>query len=917
MSADWKPTDGVLDRGSGPPAATARPADGGLVMLDLLATSERLGTALARALTAGQWLDAYLLSAGMQQMVEDRLHPDPLQLRRGARYLHGGGHWARSAATALDATAATVGLFGRSPRGQQRLVDARHSMAQLTATLAGLVQDPRAVVPDPGGVQRMAARAEACAAVAPGDVVRLPTCFRSFDLHPDDVCWLSRAYVERYGPPSAPTCVVGVRTSGSYLAPLHAASLRATGATRVDVLTYRPGRPFRAPERTILRAVAHAGGRVMVTDDPPGTGSALADTVAAITEAGVPRDKVTLVLSLFTDDPALPARLEGCPAVLQLWPDLSVQGRLDEASVGRELARMLTPRWRVDSCRRLCRSTTQSARRHQWGRYAVELTDLDSGAHDRRDVAVEGAGLGYLGRHAVGVAEALDGWTPRIYGFADGLLYREWLPDATDPMDEATAVDIVAGYASQRRRALPATADPTARMRGRDPVWEVAAELLGRVYGPLAPAARAYLLDSLTRRLLQPQRASVVDGATDLSRWFPHPVHPGRWVKVDFHQRAFSNLELACYDAALDLAGAVGDPPSSGFGRELRAAFHEASGELVDGERWLLYRLAQLWRAGKAGDIDASTVARRSADAVHDYLADCHLRDVPPSDGPLCAIDLDGVLESDRLGYPASGPTGTLALRALVTHGYRPVLATGRSLADARDRCAVFGLAGAVAEYGSVIHDQPRDTSIDLRTQSERDLIDRAGGALARQGLEVDPGHQHCVRVRLHGGRLPSEVVRATPILQDPRLRIVHGQGQSDVTIRRLDKVVGLRALAQWLGAEECALAVGDSASDLSMLATARLARAPRNADRSVRRAGVPRTRGAYQAGLAEACTALLGHRPGACPVCTTRVLPHRTSELLGVLALSEGGLRGLPSRTLRLALLVAAGRWRGSQVIG
>jgi len=43
-------------------------------------------------------------------------------------------------------------------------------------------------------------------------------------------------------------CVVGVRTSGSYLAPLCAAALRAAGVTSVAVLTYRPGRPLRRAE---------------------------------------------------------------------------------------------------------------------------------------------------------------------------------------------------------------------------------------------------------------------------------------------------------------------------------------------------------------------------------------------------------------------------------------------------------------------------------------------------------------------------------------------------------------------------------------------------------------------------------------------------------------------------------------------
>ena len=101
----------------------------------------------------------------------------------------------------------------------------------------------------------------------------------------------------------------------------------------------------------------------------------------------------------------------------------------------------------------------------------------------------------------------------------------------------------------------------------------------------------------------------------------------------------------------------------------------------MDAERWLLYRLAQFWRLRRAGDVDPDQTGQRSAAAIHDYLAGLYLRGLAPATGSLCAIDLDGVLECDALGYPATSPSGVLALRALIAHGYQPVLATGRSAA--------------------------------------------------------------------------------------------------------------------------------------------------------------------------------------------------------------------------------------------
>ena len=438
---------------------------------------------------------------------------------------------------------------------------------------------------------------------------------------------------------------------------------------------------------------------------------------------------------------------------------------------------------------------------------------------------------------------------------------------------------------------------------GRSP-----AALLSRAYGPLAPLARPWLLEPVARRLLAVDRASVVDGTTDGARWIPPRSSHQRVCKVDFHQRAFGHLELACYDPVFDLAGAAVDPPDHVFEARLRAAYHAETGQEVDGERWLLYRLTQLWRHAKAGDLETGHVAELSAAAVHDYLAGCYLVDCAPGRGPVCAIDLDGVLETDRLGYPASSPKGVLAVRALLRHGFRPVLATGRSLGEAQDRCATFGLAGAVAEYGTVTYDHGSGAVTDLRSSAERRLIEAVRRELIARGLTVDGRHRHAVRASVDGGPVPADVLRSVPLLADPLLQVITGEGQTDITLRRIDKSTGLDDLTGRLGVSRCAFAVGDSVWDLPMLTQAVAAGAPRNADAEVRAAGVAIARHAYQAGLADACAAVLGHRPGGCPVCRPPSFSPRTRTMLAILRLREGGLTGLPRQSLALAGLAVGG---------
>jgi hypothetical protein len=303
-------------------------------------------------------------------------------------------------------------------------------------------------------------------------------------------------------------------------------------------------------------------------------------------------------------------------------------------------------------------------------------------------------------------------------------------------------------------------------------------------------------------------------------------------------------------------------------------------------------------------------VQLRSAAAVHDYLSDLYLRRLPVAEGPLCAIDLDGVLECDRLGYPATSPTGALSLRALIAHGYRPVLATGRSVPDARDRCTAFRLAGGVAEYGcAIIHGE--DVT-DLRPPWARELLSRVRAQLAgHAGVRVDPRYSYAVRATFRGGPLPPELLAPAGVLADPAVRLIQGEGQTDITFTGGDKGSGLRALAARLGDPGCALAIGDTPSDLPMLACARLARVPGNARLGPGGGHVTRTRQAYQAGLARACGELIGHQPGQCPDCRPPVFTPRTKAVLAILDLRAGGLASLPGGTLAISRSLLAGtRW-------
>jgi hypothetical protein len=240
-------------------------------------------------------------------------------------------------------------------------------------------------------------------------------------------------------------------------------------------------------------------------------------------------------------------------------------------------------------------------------------------------------------------------------------------------------------------------------------------------------------------------------------------------------------------------------------------------------------------------------------------------------------------------------------LRALIAHGYQPVPATGRSLPEVRERCAVFGLAGGVAEYGSALVCDGE--AVDLLPPDGRARIEAIREELSgRSGVDLDPRYRYAVRAKAAGGGpLPAELIASLAGAQ-PGVRIGQGQGQTDFIWAGVDKGRGLRALAGQLSAPGCALAVGDSASDLPLFECAGLARAPRNARLGADGSRIRLTRHAYQAGLLEACKDLLGHRPGDCPVCRPPAFAPRAKAMLALLDLRANGLASVPGRTITLA---------------
>jgi hydroxymethylpyrimidine pyrophosphatase-like HAD family hydrolase len=611
------------------------------------------------------------------------------------------------------------------------------------------------------------------------------------------------------------------------------------------------------------------------------------------------------------------------PSVLLPWQQWSVHASLDAHAVRRTLTQLIGPAIEVRSMNRVPSVLGGNPRGHLQARYRVQLRDRSSHKTYDEEIHVKGVGLGYFGAHALAVAERLHEFIPEIIGLRDGLLYRRWLPQdsrlgAIEPETSSLVSGLVVDYATSRARALPAKEDVSLRLTDRGAVWQRAADVLARAYGPAAQLLRP-ISYPLVKKLLRVERPSVIDGSMDVDSWFTRG--PARLQKVDFDERAFNSLDVHCYDHLFDVAGLAPGTADPDLSAAVRSAYTQRTGATIDPERWLLYRLVHVAERHRDEPTQSVAQERELAREMQEYYRGTVFQDIGAEPaGPLCGFDLDWSLETRKLGFPGISPAAAFALRALARHGYRVAIATGRSISEVRERCGAYQLAGGVAEYGALTYEARTGRVRDLLSGQDRKVMDRVRRELEHaEGTILDPEYQGAVRAYrfdVSGGRRGLRAETISSILRRPalkdRVRVITGAFQTDFMVNTLNKGVGLRALARDLGVQAdgnrqklLALAVGDGSEDLPMFGLATMALAPANADAAVRTAGIQVLNKTAQAGLAQAVARLIGHAPGTCGHCRVTHLSAGSRLLLAALGAQDARGLGKALHALRLAALV------------
>lgn len=740
---------------------------------------------------------------------------------------------------------------------------------------------------------------------------RLPAFFRSRDFAPSDCLELGRRFVDRFPDCKRRVLVLGLRTAGSFLAPLLCAYLR-TLFPAVDWMAVRPKKGLASWEKAVLKQATRRRARVLVVDESIHSGETLVSAISLLRQVGFEDDDIVV---LNPAEPAFPhwknsQVFQSLPRIhtLTLEPHERYKQRLLDSA---EAEMQITEYFRAQGYEsiRLSASPEIETMNAAWRTiapervdirlkrvYEVHLRDTD-GRTEVRHVLAKSVGWGWLGYHAFQAGQALEEFVPAILGLREGILYTEWLPQQPDslaaPALRKTVIVTLAAYAATRTRKLQFSCNPTADLvrEGRHKGLEMLATALSRAYG--SRVAAAAMRHRIQKKLSQNCSISVLtDSKMAVEEWIQDGF---RLLKTDFEHHGQGKNELGMTDPAYDLADAIFH---FGFSveetRELIHQYVSQCGDVeVKGRLFLNKLLAGLWAQNLAtlGLQDSRFATRRREfhqqytsawnflvrETVRECGKLCLIADKAGWQGPLVVLDIDGVLDRMVFGFPSTTAAGIKALSLLARHGFTVALNTARTLPEVKEYCDAYGFAGGVAEYGGVAWDRSTNRLLSLVDAESIEQMEEAKRALRGiPGVFLNDDYQYSLRAfTYHNGKtMPLPRLLVQDLLANLRLDRLHAHQtglDTAITARETDKGKGLRALLSITGVMAADVtAVGDSEPDLAMFRAAGRSFAPGNTSckREAQLLGCHVAKSAYQPGLLEITRNIIHPGGGDCECC-------------------------------------------------
>jgi len=749
-----------------------------------------------------------------------------------------------------------------------------------------------------------------------GQHLNAPSVFRRHDLTHHDVLALGRRLVARFADRKRPLLVVGLRTSGSFLAPLFQAFLRNAGYATVHLVTVRPKQGPSPEEKGRMRRCAAEGFRVVLVDDPPASGETVTAAVNLLRDAGFAPDHIVALLPIHPQSADWSKDLSAITAadvvtISLPQADWYKSRQLEPARVESVLREYfqeqgyrrahVVPSVVADEINARLGKAVATARGTRMKRvFAVSLED-GQGRTTTRFVLAKSVGWGWLGYHAFVAGRRLARFLPPLLGLREGILYSEWLtPREGQNAAPLTAesrerwIETAADYVAERTRCLhlPQDLSPHLVRDERHRGVAMLAWILRGAYGWKRVGA-LYASRILARLAAAPCPVpTLIDGRMQTAEWVRHA---DSFFKTDFEHHGLGKAEVNATDPAYDLAQFILSLGlSAAEEAHFVARYVTRSGDRHVPDRLFLNKLlAGIAARNAAVDGLENPLLAEQQDAFHgQFIAAwnfltiqsvrhcgrfCQKSAVPCWRSPLVVLDIDGVLDRRLFGFPTTTAAGLEALSLLHSHGFALAMNSARSCLEVREYCQGYGLAGGVAEYGSWIWDAVAGRERVLITDESARQMERLREALAGvPGVFLNDTYRHSIRANTYEGGRPAPIPGLTikRLLADlalDRLRFHQTSIDTTVVAAEVDKGTGLTALLHWVGLEQAdTTAVGDSPPDLPMFRVARRSFAPAQIGcaREARRLGCRIAARPNQSGLLAIARDLVHPDGKRCPHC-------------------------------------------------
>jgi hydroxymethylpyrimidine pyrophosphatase-like HAD family hydrolase len=735
---------------------------------------------------------------------------------------------------------------------------------------------------------------------------RIPAAFRTRDLTPLDILALGRQFAAAFPARERPVLVVGLRTAGSYFAPLLRAALAAAGYRDLQSVTIRPKRGLGRWEAETLARNALKGALAVIVDEPPLTGGTLAKGLDLIRKAGFATADIVALLPIHHAWRDWASQLEALPLsgirILALPPEQWYKRQLLEPeAVQTHLTEYFAPGTRSHirvltspTAERLNLALQKSDARLK-RIYEVRLDD-GGGRTETRYILAKSVGWGWLGYHALLIGERLSGFVPPLLGLRDGFLYTEWLPqDApATSQDRGRRIETIAAYVAARVRELnlPKDLAPDLSRADQHRGFELLADTLARVYGWKAAVVlkRTRIQRDLARQVCPVP--ALIDGKMRPQEWI---AGPRSLLKTDFEHHGQGKHELNMTDPAYDLAEAILhwglSDAEEGW---LLHRYVEKSGDAGVQQRLFLNKLlAGTWAMQTAlANLADGTLADRAREFNRCYIDAwnflithtvrlCGRVVERPATlrwhSPIAVLDIDGVLDKGVIGFPSTSAAGLRALSLLHAHDIAVALNTARTLAEVKEYCRAYGFVGGVAEYGAIAWDALSGRERILVNPEALRQLDRVRSALRQvPGVFLNDDYRYSIRAYTfeRGATVPLPTLlirdRLAGLVAD-RLDFLQTHMDTAIVAKEVDKGKGLLALLELADQRDSeTIAIGDSEPDLAMFRVAHRSYAPAHISRRsiARLLGCHIASRAYQAGLLQSVQAILHPDGGRCDRC-------------------------------------------------